>query len=397
MSAHKITFLDSEIFFDPEIVEQPPFSERVFPVTSLALDVSGSCNMRCIYCAESSTMPRREFMSREIVEKAVDSLFEWSSHDKLSFHLGSGEPLLQPELVHEIGRRARLNQGGREVTLHLTTNGTLLTEDICNFLVKDQWKIKISLDGTETIHDRNRKDSQGRGTYKRIENYVRTFSQIPGFSTTSVLCSGTDFREVFYGIAALGVRHIEFVPVAVEYPSPLGLKEEDIERYRAFLQDYVKRIAKGESLPFLTRFMKRLHRVLGFGTLRVPCGAGRTFLAVAPDGGLYPCFRFVGIESYRLGHIETGTDLEKASDFALKAGRPYEKREKCRECWAAPLCGGPCFACSELLFYKNGEPSPDYCGMVIADCEAAVWLTHVLREENPEKLVKLLGIELEDE
>ncbi|KYK34938.1 MAG: hypothetical protein AYK19_11475 [Theionarchaea archaeon DG-70-1] len=393
---HVFRFCGSEVMFDPAVVEPPPFEERPFPVTSLALDVSGSCNMRCIYCAESSTMPQRPVMSRKILEKAVDSLFA-CSHKRLSLHVGSGEPLLQADAVREIGRRARNLEGNREVTLHLTTNGTLLTEDICHWLVEDRWKVKVSLDGSARIHDQNRKDCQGRGTYQRIEGYVRRLSRTPAFSTTSVLCHGTDPKEVFYGIGALGVKNIEIVPVATVYPSPLALTRGDIKLYCEFLSDYVQKIARGESLPLLTRFMKRLHRVLGFGNSRVPCGAGRNFMAVAPDGELYPCFRFVGIEEYRLGHVNTGVDPEKAQKFALEAGRPYDKRENCKKCWAAPLCGGPCFACAQLLFHKNGEPSPDYCDMVTADCKAAVWLAQTLREEAPENLVELLGICVEED
>jgi hypothetical protein len=49
-----------------------------------------------------------------------------------------------------------------------------------------------------------------------------------------------------------------------------------------------------------------------------------------------------------------------------------------------------------LLFYRNGEPSPDYCGMVRADCEAAVWLAQTLRDMDPERLVELVGIHMGD-
>jgi uncharacterized protein len=395
-SKHVCRVCDSEVIFDPSVVEPPLFFERDFPVTSLALDVSGSCNMQCIYCAESSTMPQRSPMPKKTVEKAVASLFEWSSHKYVSIHVGSGEPLLQPDAVRTIGQMVKSLKGDRNVSLHLTTNGTLLTDSVCDWLIRDGWKVKVSLDGPRHIHDQNRKDRLGRGTYDKIEKYVKKLSKIPKFSTTSVLCHGTDPQEVFDGIAALGVKNIEIVPVAVDYPSSLGLTKEDVMRYREFVSDYVKRIADGGTLPSLIRFMTRLQRVLGFGNNRVPCGAGRNFVAVAPDGGLYPCFRFVGIKHYELGHIDTGVDYEKAHNFAVTAGRPYHLRETCKTCWAAPLCGGPCFACAELLFHKNGEPSPDYCDMVTADCEAAAWLAQTLREKAPEMLMDLLGIDLEE-
>ncbi|MBU7016110.1 MAG: radical SAM protein [Theionarchaea archaeon] len=394
MDKYQFDYVDSHIVFDPSVVEPPPL-ERKFPVTSLALDVSGNCNMKCVYCAENSTMPHRNYMSPQVLDKALELLFTWSSKGRLSIHLGSGEPLLKPDAVFDIGKKARAmaQERGRDLSLHITTNGTLLTREICSWLVQDGWRIKISVDGPKLIHDLNRKDRKGGGTYARIEKHVQTLSSIPGFSTTSVFCHNTNPADVFYGIASLGVKNIEIVPVAQEYPSLLCLTDEDITMYRRFLLSYVQKIAKGESLPLVTRFVKKLQRVLGFGNSYVPCGAGRSFLAVAPDKSLYPCFRFVGIGTYYLGNLDTGVDTERAHKFQAQGGRPYSERA-CNACWAAPLCGGPCFACAELLFYKNGEPSPDYCAMVKADCEAALWLAQTLREKDPERLVTFLGIQV---
>jgi uncharacterized protein len=395
---HEFEFLGSDVAFDPEIVKPPPFIERDFPVTSLALDVSGTCNMSCIYCAESSTMPKRIVIPDTILEGALDSFFSWSSSKTLSIHVGSGEPLLNPSAVKRIGKRARAYEidNGVKISLHLTTNGTLFTEEVLTWLREDNWIIKVSLDGNSRIHNQNRKDRQGRGTYETIEKYVKRLCDIPSFSTTSVLCHEIDPAEVFYAIGSLGVKNIELVPVAVEYPSFLSLDDNDIFNYREFVADYVKRIAEGEPLPRLIRFMKKLQRVLGFGISRIPCGAGRNFVAVGPRGEVYPCFRFVGLDQYRLGDLTCGIDRERTREFALNAGRPYNAREECSACWAAPLCGGPCFACAELLFYRNGEPSPDYCGMVRADCEAAVWLAQTLRDMDPERLVELVGIHMGD-
>ncbi|MGD2248168.1 MAG: radical SAM protein [Candidatus Methanofastidiosia archaeon] len=399
-------FNDTEITFNPSVINPPPLQEKIYPVVSLALDVSGTCNMNCIYCAESSTMPKRLSMSQRILKKSIKSLFEWSSFPKLSIHVGSGEPFLQPDLVHTIGAYARTLQKkeqkkeqkqkkDREVSLHITTNGTLLTEDIYTWLLRDKWTIKVSLDGPASIHDQNRKDKHGQGTFKKIKPVITQLCHVPGFSTTSVLCHNTDPADVFYGIAALNVKKIELVPVAVK-DSDLQLTKTDIKKYRQFIAGYVKKIVQNEPVPWLTRFVKKVQRVMGYGATRIPCGAGRTFIAVGPKGVIYPCFRFVGIEKYELGHIDTGINEEKALQFAADTGRPYNQRNACTNCWAAPLCGGPCFACADLIYDKNGEPAPEYCDMVRADCEAAVWLVNILKKENPELLLKFLGVSTED-
>jgi uncharacterized protein len=199
---------------------------------------------------------------------------------------------------------------------------------------------------------------------------------------------------VFSEIASLGVRRIELVPVAVPGNSPLSLTSEDMLAYREFITDYAKRLAAGEDLPIHIRFLKRLQRVLGYSNACIPCGAGRNFLAVGPDGTLYPCFRFVGLENYRLGDLHSGPLKEPVNDFMHGCGRQYADRRICSDCWAGPICGGPCFACSELLWM--GVPSPDYCFMVKSEGEAAIWLASVLREEDPRRLLELIGVPLGD-
>lgn len=397
---HEFCHLERNIIFDPGSVVPPPLLSGQLPaITSLALDISGQCNLRCAYCAEHATLPERAMMPQKIRQRSVDVVFEWSPKEsRVSIHLGSGEALLHPSFVREIGMRARrLAQiQGKPLELYLTTNGTLLNDAIMSWLVNDGWNVKISIDGGASIHDLYRMDKNGKGTFHKIKHAVKTLAEkMPEyFSTTSVLCHGTDPKEVFYEIASMGVRKIELVPVATTSPSPFSLREDDLAAYHDFIFDYAERIARGEKLPTHIRFHKRLQKVLGYGNTRIPCGAGRNFIAVGHDGGIYPCFRFVGASQYIIGELDSGINQEHAKWFGNLPGRPYEKRDVCRNCWAAPLCGGPCFACAELLG-RAGSPSPDYCSMVRSESEAAIWLVDVLKDEHPQLLLNLLGMKIE--
>ena len=393
---HEFSLLGRILSFDPESVQPMAEALDVPCINSMALDVSGNCNLRCTYCAESATMPVRERMPNELIDLALCKLFSWSPPGTaVSIHLGSGEPLLQTKSVLEIGQKANnlAKDRNHTLSLHLTTNGTMLNDSIVQDLINGGWNIKVSIDGPEAVHDRYRLDKNGKGTHKKIEKYVKYMSmQIPDrFSTTSVLCRNADPGLVFSEIASMGVRRIELVPVALPGSSPLSLTSEDMLAYREFITDYAKRLAAGEDLPIHIRFLKRLQRVLGYNNACIPCGAGRNFLAVGPDGSLYPCFRFVGLENYRLGDLHSGPLKGSVQNFIHESGRPYTERV-CSDCWAGPICGGPCFACSELLW--KGEPSPDYCFMVRSEGEAAIWLASVLREEDPHRLLELIGVPL---
>jgi radical SAM protein with 4Fe4S-binding SPASM domain len=142
----------------------------------------------------------------------------------------------------------------------------------------------------------------------------------------------------------------------------------------------------------LNRFELYVLRVMGYRNQWVRCGAGRTFMGVGPDGALYPCMRFAGIDRYRIGKLPGGIDEASAAAFRHGAGRPYLRRTPCRSCWAAPLCCGPCFACAELLGERDGRPNDDHCAYRLADASAAVWLVQELRRRDPERLLEFLPI-----
>ncbi len=399
---YKFRHLSREFTFDPTSVSPPLLPEDSFPIiTSMALDISGCCNLKCVYCAESITLPSRLAMPQYILHQAVDTIFKWSSQGSgISIHLGSGEALLHPSAVLEIGRKAKklAQSQSRPLSLYLTTNGTRLSETIIRQLIKDGWNLKISIDGGIEVHDLYRVDKKGRGTFRRIEHAVRTLAtKIPNqFSTTSVLCHGTDPQQVFYAIASMGVKRIELVPVAAPYSSPFALREDDLAAYRYFIFDYVYRITRNENVPIHIGFQKQLQKVLGYGNTRVACGAGRNFIATGPDGTLYPCFRFIGLRHYQLGNLDSGIKPEHVQRFINGPGRSYEQRTACEKCWAAPLCGGPCFACAELLGRADGSPSLEYCSIVRSESEAAIWLATFLWEDNPMKLLELLGVRVEE-
>jgi uncharacterized protein len=379
--------------FDAEAITPPPVKNGMFRTTSLALDLAGCCNLACRYCAESATQPRRDLMSPGTLEAAWKFLLPDGVPTKgMSIRLGSGEPLIGFSLMKKL---VELQQTIKEpIPVFLTTNGTLIDDEIREWLIASGWNIKISLDGPASIQDKWRVLPGGIGTYERVAKEVTLLAeQIPErFSVTAVLCRGTDPAEAFDGIASLGVRRIELVPVAHKSES-VSPGPEDVERYKTFIRNYAHRYLESDEKqipPELTRFKQRVLRLMGYTLGRITCGAGRQFLGVGPEGDLYPCFRFIGVDNYRLGHIDTGIDTESVTVFQEGAGRPYEQRTPCGTCWAAPLCGGPCFACAEMFGPGDGQPIPLHCQYVLADSEAAVTLVNRLREHNPERLLTFL-------
>lgn len=385
--------------FDPKAVVPAPLRERPPRVQSLALDISGTCNLSCRYCAEAASQPRRRPMEMSTLKAALDFAFPRGAIPRnASLRFGSGEPLLAASFLRKCIEALTGEKGEKPVSrtvpsFFLTTNGILIDGKTAQWLKESRVNVKVSLDGPRHIHDAWRVAPGGEGTYDRIASAVKLLvrKMRSTVSVTAVLCSGANPGEVFDEIAGLGVGRIELVP-AVHRKRSIMPQPADVARYEEFVFSRAERhlrSRKGAS-PELVRFARKIPRVMGYDNQRIPCGAGRNFFAVDPEGDLYPCFRFVGIREYRLGSVGSGFDTRRIAAFQKGPARPYEKKFPCRTCWAAPLCGGPCYSCSELFGPGDGKPLEIHCAYVQADAKAAIWLVQELRKRDPGRLLSFL-------
>lgn len=373
----------------------PPLPDEPSRIDALALDISGRCNLSCRYCAEASTQPGgRPAMPPGM----LDEIFRFIGAlgpGRRSLRFGSGEPMLNREFLRELQRRideAFPADAADRPGVFITTNGTLIDDDDIEWLAGTGWQVKVSIDGPEEVHDRWRVYPGGQGTYAKVAATVREFARrMPDrFSVTAVLAAGNDPATVFRGLEELGVRRIELVPAAHEDPDIRpGL--EDVRRFRTFVESHVDRLIAGEpGTPDLVRLANRVTRVMGYDNSFIHCGAGRNFVGLDSSGQLYPCFRFIGVDGYRLGTVTTGIDPDAGKMFRHRTGRPWDRRESCRDCWAAPLCGGPCFAVSELFGSGDGEPLRIHCAYTLIESRGAWRLVETLRKQNPARLLEYL-------
>jgi radical SAM protein with 4Fe4S-binding SPASM domain len=90
------------------------------------------------------------------------------------------------------------------------------------------------------------------------------------------------------------------------------------------------------------------------------CQAGWGMVAVSPDGDLFPCHQFVGIEAFKLGTIETGIEPDRQAPFCAC---PVDARPICQACWARYFCGG---GCAFENWQHQGDlqtPAKAYCAL----------------------------------
>lgn len=156
----------------------------------LILEMTEKCNMRCKYCYynEKGGGYRtfgKEFMTFDIAKAAIDEFLMVSERNEVSISFYGGEPLLNFELIKKCIEYVNSFYSERKVLYAMTTNGTLVTEEIAKFFSNlPKVLITISLDGPEEMHDKYRVFADGSGTYKftirGIEKLVEAFGNRAG-------------------------------------------------------------------------------------------------------------------------------------------------------------------------------------------------------------------------
>ena len=149
-------------------------------IRDVILQVTQNCNLRCGYCTYGGNYKNRthslKTMNFELAKKAIDFGVERSQESSdfvVSFY--GGEPLLAFNLIKKCVAYAKENIQGKELHFNMTTNGTLLTTEIMDFLVENRFQLLISLDGDKESHDANRVFKSGKGSFDLIMQNVRNF------------------------------------------------------------------------------------------------------------------------------------------------------------------------------------------------------------------------------
>ena len=354
-------------------------------IKAVCLNIIHGCNLRCKYCFadEGEYNGHKGVMSVETAKKAIDYVVKRSGPRRnIEIDLFGGEPTMIMDKVKEIIAYARENEKAwkKNIRFTMTTNATLLTEDIMDFMDKEMGNIILSLDGRKEVNDNVRIKVDGSGSYDDIlPNIKRMIEKRDKFKHYYVrgtfTGANTDFYEDVKAMVNEGFREISIEPVVLEKGHFLELKEEHLpeifENYDKLYNEMVRRKKEGDEFNFY-HFNIDLNggpcvykRISG-------CGAGFEYVAITPQGEVYPCHQFVGKEEFKLGSIYDDTyDAELGKKF--KKAHIYNK-PKCRECWARFYCSG---GCQSNNFAFNGDMNIPYeigCKMQKKRIECAIAL-----------------------
>ena len=353
----------ADILFSREAEEvNPDYPERPL-IKAMCLHVAHDCNLRCHYCfAESGSFGgSRGLMSLDTGKKAIDFLLENSGnrpHCEVDFF--GGEPLLNFDVIKELVRygRQRAEAAGKKIKYTLTTNAVLLNDAVAEYLEQEGISVVLSLDGRPEVNDKMRPFANGKGSYDRIiDNILKFIAKRPNTSRYAIgkyyyvrgtyTHYNTDFYKDVLHLADLGINRISLEPVVAPAEQSYALQPEDLtqikQSYDILAEKVLEYARNGKEFTFF-HFNAGLDDGPCLPKRISGCGAGHEYVAVSPEGDLYPCHQFVGQQKYKLGSLNdspVALDNEKVQSF--RQANIYAK-EDCRRCWARFSCSGGCHA-----------------------------------------------------
>lgn len=358
------------------------------PLYVMLKPVGAACNLACNYCyyLEKSNLykhqPKRQ-MSEELLERFVKDYIEAQTMNEVVFTWHGGEPTLRPlSFYQKAVELQKKYAGGRIIHNSLQTNGTLLTDEWCRFLKANNWLVGISIDGPEAFHDRYRRDSQGRPSWKRVMEGIRLLQHygVEWNAMAVVNRYNADHPQAFYRFfKSIGCQYIQFTPIVernVQHAdgrhlasindatdAPVTDFSVTPEQWGSFLCGLFDEWVKQDiGRVFVQIFDSMLANWVGVapGTCIYAKECGHTGV-MEFNGDVYSCDHFV-FPQYKLGNINEHTLIEML--YGEKQRRfsqlKYNKLPRqCKECRWAFACHGECPK-NRFVNDRYGNPGLNY-------------------------------------
>ena len=314
------------------------------------------CNLNCTYCYIPDEMRSDgKHMSQKKLLEALGKLKEYfgrtlpkNAMPQIIFH--GAEPMLNREAMF-----AGIEEYKDFFRFGVQTNAVLLDDQAVDFLTERRVSVGVSLDApTEVMANKTRKNWDGKGVYQDV---LAAMDRLRGYDGWSVICTVT--QENLRSLTKLvDFFHAREVPTCLmnilrcTLPRARTIKPTDVSAAKYFIaaleRTYQLYQETGRKMP-VANFANILLAIIAPTARRLmcdisPCGGGRCFFALAPNGDMFPCSEFIGLKKFKGGNLfrnEIDKVLETKA-FKLVTDRCVEDIKPCDRCAIRHFCGSPC-------------------------------------------------------
>ena len=372
--------------------------------TFMTLNVAQVCNLRCKYCfAYAGTYDQPAMMSREVARASVDMLMRLSGKEKhCSILFFGGEPMLNMDTISYTIEYAReqAKTRGKVMEFLMITNGTLLTPQNIDYLVRQRVRVEISIDGPAEFHDSYRVFADGHGSYAQVVAGARALcerSRWPVVANATLTSHHPPFKEIVTHFEALGFATSGVKMYMLSEKLQRALSNADLtiqgitslqEECREYVYDLVAQNEFNPAFPNIFGFRTFVQSLADGRRRTCNCGVGRYLISISATGDVYPCYGLIGVKNgaYRMSNVlDNSLNFEWLENIRLTANG--ENRYDCRRCWGRYLCAGGanCFAYQQQGSVVTTESSwGGDCALTRRVMELAIYAVAVWRERDPQ-------------
>lgn len=360
---NKVVYFDLDDFryVSGKIVQSDDYIEeyqicKQEKLKKLVLLMTNKCNMQCKYCVAEQGVYKNNIKENTInIEKLsimILKLLKIYPAGIQYIQFFGGEPLLVYDKMVEVHKV--INDLFEKENIELpkysvVTNGTLLDEEISQFINDNKIHTTISVDGTEMTHDANRIMYDGKGSYSKIMNGIKSINKdllIVEFSVSDSLIRAYEkgmINNILESYIALGFKNIVFnIIFSVE---TITACKENTEKYNNLLLEYIefilKEISASKCRLYDYAILNSIISIISKKVERNTCTAGVGSLTVTTDGRILPCY---------LASEEMNIEIPEQIERFTKVNPP----DKCKQCWCQKICSGWCreMANGDIYEYK---------------------------------------------
>lgn len=346
-----------------------PFSH---PLYVMLKPIGAVCNLRCNYCyylEKKNLYPdsKNFVMSELVLEEFIEQYMNSQTTRQILFTWHGGETLMRPiSFFQKAMDLQRKYAHGRRIDNCLQTNGTLLTDQWCQFFKDNNFLIGISVDGPQHCHDRYRKTKDNRPSFYHVMKGIALLKKYDiEFNIMGVVNDyNVDYPLEFYNFfKEIDCRYIQFAPIVERIEGAYAPWNVPAAKWGDFLiaifDEWVKKDVGSYFIQYFDSTLANwVGQQPGVCTLAKTCGhAG----VMEFNGDIYSCDHFVYPE-YKLGNIRSQTLTQMMySPQQIKFGNDkYDKLPRqCKECQFLFACYGECPK-NRIVKTKDGEDGLNY-------------------------------------
>lgn len=348
------------------------------PLYVMPKPVGPLCNLACAYCyylPKQQLYPGRQ--DWRISDKTLDCFIRQyiaiqpPEVEEIVFGWQGGEPTLAG--IDFFQRAIELQRmhapPGKRCANAIQTNGILLDDAWCVFLREQGFLVGLSIDGPADLHDRYRRDRQGKPTFDRVLQAMERLQRHGvTFNALTVINrhNGSHPRRVYRFLVDHGIEFIQFIPIVESAGGGPGLVSDRSVQPGQFgrfmievFDEWIRRDVGGVFVQTFDQLLSAwLGQEPGLCIFQRQCGRG---LVLEHNGDLYSCDHFV-VPECRLGNIHERPIGELAAlPQQIEFGRAKETTlpKQCRRCEFLFACHGECPR-NRLATTPDGEPGLNY-------------------------------------